>query len=105
MVNTWLGDMTRLHILRLNEALGALPHAASEAFTGLTHYMGQITPDPARAATMADAVMSRVVAREALTLAFDDVFRLMAYLFLATLVMVPFCKPPKLGVSAPVDAH
>eukprot|EP01035_Chromulina_nebulosa_P005411 gene5411-biopygen4564 len=57
--------------------------------------MGQVTPDPVRAATMADAVMTRIVGREALTLAFDDVFRLMAYLFLAALVMVPFCRPPK----------
>ncbi len=106
VVNTWLGDMTRLHALRLNEALGAIPRAAGEAFTGLSHYMSQITPDPARAATMADAVMSRVVGREALTLAFDDVFRLMAYLFLAALVMVPFCKPPRVASNAPpVEAH
>ncbi len=50
--------------------------------------------------------MSRVVAREALTLAFDDVFRLMAYLFLAALVMVPFCKPPRLGaIAPPAEAH
>jgi len=105
VVNTWLGDMTRLHALRLSEALGASPRAAGEAFAALTRYAGQITPDPARAALMADAVMTRIAGREALTLAFDDVFRLMAYLFLAALVLVPFCKPPRLGTKPAVDAH
>jgi DHA2 family multidrug resistance protein len=105
VVNTWLGDMTRLHALRLSEALGALPHAAGDAFGQLSHYMGQVTPDPSRAALMADAMMARIVGREALTLAFDDVFRLMAYLFLAALVMVPFCKPPRVGAKPPPDAH
>jgi DHA2 family multidrug resistance protein len=105
VVNTWLGDMTREHVLRLSEALGASPRAAGEAFAALTRYAGQITPDPARAALMADAVMTRIAGREALTLAFDDVFRLMAYLFLAALVLVPFCKPPSLGAKPPVDAH
>ena len=105
VVNTWLGDMTRLHVLRLSEALGASPRAAGEAFSALTRYAGQITPDPARAALMADAVMTRIAGREALTLAFDDVFRLMAYLFLAALVLVPFCKPPRLGTKPAVDAH
>jgi DHA2 family multidrug resistance protein len=105
VVNTWLGDMTRLHALRLSEALGASPRAAGEAFAALTRYAGQITPDPARAALMADAVMTRIAGREALTLAFDDVFRLMAYLFLAALVLVPFCRPPGLGAKPPIDAH
>ena len=105
VVNTWLGDMTRLHALRLSEALGALPRAAGDAFGQLNHFMGQVTPDPQRAALMADAMMTRVVGREALTLAFDDVFRLMAYLFLAALVMVPFCKPPKVGAKPPAETH
>ena len=53
---------------------------------------------------MADAIMGRIVGREALTLAFDDVFRLMAYLFIAALIMVPFCKPPPRNGPAP-DVH
>jgi len=42
---------------------------------------------------MAQALAGRIVQREALTLAFNDVFRLMALLFLAALVLVPFCRP------------
>lgn len=95
VVNTWLQDMTRLHILRLNEALGASARSAEGLITGLAAKFAQATPDPERARLMAESLMSRVVGREALTLAFDDVFRLMAYLFIAALVMVPFCRSPR----------
>ena len=54
---------------------------------------------------MAQAGFAQVVAREALTLAFNDVFRLMAWLFLAALVMVPFCRPAPASAAPPPDAH
>ena len=41
----------------------------------------------------ARAEFARVVGRYALTTAFDEVFRTMAWVFLAALIMVPFCKP------------
>jgi len=53
---------------------------------------------------VAEALVKQVVGREALTLAFDDVFRLMAYVFVAALVMVPLCRPPR-GMTSPTDAH
>jgi DHA2 family multidrug resistance protein len=33
------------------------------------------------------------------------VFRLMAWIFVGALVMVPFCKQSKSAGPAPVDAH
>lgn len=105
VVNTWLQDATRLHALRLSEALGRSPRSAVEAMTQLTRSIGRIVPDPHRAALMADATIARVVGRQALTLAFDDVFRMMSFLFIAALVIVPFCRPQPLGQAAPVDAH
>ena len=104
-VNTWLQDATRLHVLRLSEALGASAAAANDTAASLAHAIGQITPDPDRALLMAKAVMASVVGRHALTLAFDDVFRMMSFMFLAALVMVPFCKPPRPGAAPPPDAH
>lgn len=104
VVNTWLQDMTRLHALRLSEALGQSSRAAEEMVAGLVRGLSAYTPDPHQALLMADGILAKVVGREALTLAFDDVFRLMAYLFLAALVMVPFCKPPPIGGPVP-DAH
>jgi DHA2 family multidrug resistance protein len=105
VVNTWLQDNTRIHALRLSEALGVSAKAANNTAAALARDIGQITPDPQRALLMAQSEMSQIVARQSLTLAFDDVFRLMAYIFLAALIMVPFCKPPKPGTAPPPDAH
>ena len=105
LVNTWIGDNLRLHALRLSEALGRGGEAAGEAAANLTRNIGHYVSDPTLAAQMANGVLARIVGREALTLAFDDVFRLMSWIFLAALVMVPFCKPPPIGGPAPTDAH
>lgn len=104
VVNTWLQDATRLHALRLSEALGAGGAAAREAAAGLARGIARVTPDPHQAVLMTDAVLSRIVGRPALTLAFDDVFRMMSYLFVAALVMVPFCRPPP-HLAAPAAEH
>lgn len=97
VVNTWLQDNARLHALRLSEALGQSPGAAEQMVGQLTRGIGRVVGDVRRAALSADAIMAQVVGRQAVTLAFEDVFRLMSYLFLAALVMVPFCKPPPIG--------
>ncbi|WP_260582400.1 DHA2 family efflux MFS transporter permease subunit [Sphingopyxis sp. PET50] len=105
LVNTWLGDNMRLHALRLSEALGRSAETANEVAAGLAQHIGRYVSDPAVAQRMAEGTLGRLVSREALTLAFDDVFRLMSYFFLAALLMVPFCKPPPIGDPAPKDAH
>ena len=94
LANTWLQDSMRLHVLRLSEALGASGEAAREAAAQLAAGIGRITPDPEQAMLMADAILARIVGRQALALAFEDVFRMMSYLFITALLMVPFCKPP-----------
>jgi len=105
VTTTWLQDMSRLHTLRLAESLGNAPRAATDAVAGLARQVGAVTPDPAHALLTAQALMGRIVGREALTLAFDDVFRLMAWLFVAALVLVPLCRPPKQAAAGPVEAH
>jgi DHA2 family multidrug resistance protein len=105
VVNTWLQDGTRLHALRLGEALGSTGQGAREAVAALARRAGEFTHDPDRALLMAQAVLGQVVGREALTLAFNDVFRTMAWLFIAALILVPFCRPPKQAGTGPVEAH
>jgi DHA2 family multidrug resistance protein len=106
VVNTLLGDQARIHAARLGEGLGAADGAARDFAEGLTQYISTFTTDAAQALLMAQGEMARIAGRQALTLAFDEVFRLMAWMFLAALIMVPFCRPPPLpGASAPVDAH
>ncbi|KQS03337.1 MFS transporter [Sphingomonas sp. Leaf357] len=105
LVNTWLQDWTRLHALRLSETLGTMPRMASDTVAEVARRIAATTPDPDRALAMAQAMFGQIVGREALTLAFNDVFRTMAWLFIAALVMVPFCRPPKQVGSATIEAH
>jgi DHA2 family multidrug resistance protein len=103
MVNVWLTDQARLHTLRLSEALGVQGRIAGETLTALAARFGAVTSDPAHAMLMARGEFAAVVSRQALTLGFADVFRLMALMFLAALILVPFCRPARAAVAA--DAH
>jgi DHA2 family multidrug resistance protein len=106
-VNTWLGDHARTAAARFGESLGASPEGARQLLAGLAERFGALTPDPHQALLMAQSVMGRVVEREALTLAFDDVFRLMSWMFVAALIMVPFTRAPAPDAkpAGPVEAH
>lgn len=105
VTNTLLQDHTHIASLRLGEALshGAVP--ANDLLASIAQRMATLDPDPRQAMLAAQGLFARVVGREALTLAFNDVFRLMAWLFVVALVMVPFCRPPKNAASPPPDAH
>ena len=104
VVNVWLTDQTRIHAARLGETLGESGRAAPAYLATLTRGFGAMTSDPARAVALAQAQLGRLVGRQALSLGFEEVFRLMAFLFLAALVLVPLCRPTP-TVAAPVDAH
>jgi DHA2 family multidrug resistance protein len=95
MVNTWLADNTRLHVQRFGEAMGQPHSRAAELVADLTTQISRTSSDSTQALLMAQGELARVVARQALTLAFNDVFRLMAWIFVVALVMAPFCRPPR----------
>jgi DHA2 family multidrug resistance protein len=105
VVNTWLQDNTRIQALRFGEALAQSGRAAQDAVVALASRLSTVTPDPAHAKLMAQALFGRIVEREATVVAFDEVFRLMSWMFLAALVLVPFCRPAKQAAPTPVDAH
>ncbi len=104
-VNTWLGDAARTQAAAFGAALGEPGRAAQDMITATADRMAAATPDPARALAMAQATFGRVVGQQALTIAFDEVFRTMAWLFVAALVMVPFCRVPKAAAATPVEVH
>jgi DHA2 family multidrug resistance protein len=104
VVNTWLQDNTRIAAARMGEALGSGGQQAGETLAVLTAKVATVVPDPAKAALTAQAILGRVVGREALTLAFDDVFHVMAWMFLAALVLVPFCRPAPANQLPPPEA-
>ncbi len=104
-VNTWLADNARIQSARMGETLGE-PGRRVTAFTAaLAHRIGGAAGDPRQALMLAKGELAQLVGRYALTSSFDEVFRMMAWLFLAALVMVPFCRPAPLPGAAPVDAH
>ena len=104
VVNTWLQDFGRVHALRFSEAMSAAPDQAGAVLSGLTADISRATPDAAHALILAQGEMARVVGREATVLAFDDIYRLMAWAFIAALVIVPFCKPAPGAISAGANA-
>jgi DHA2 family multidrug resistance protein len=105
VVNTWLQDQSRIHVARFGESLGESGRHVGEVVAQLAGRIGQLTADSSHALLMAQGELGRLVSRTALTLAFDDVFRLMAWMFVAALLLVPFCRTPPHAPAAPLDAH
>jgi len=93
VVNTWLQDQARIHNARFGETLGEAGRHASEMIAALAARLSTYVTDPQLALLMAKARFSQIVSREAMTLAFGEVFQVMAWMFLAALIMVPFCRP------------
>ncbi len=106
-VNTWLQDDARIAAARFGEALGQFDNGARALIAQLTASFQGTGGDALQDELLAKSLFAREVGKQALTLAFDDVFRLMAFMFVAALIFVPFCKPPKAPVApaALVEAH
>ncbi|HEY4211063.1 MAG TPA: DHA2 family efflux MFS transporter permease subunit [Steroidobacteraceae bacterium] len=105
VVNTWLQDNARIEAARIGESLGHNPHVATDTVSQLTQQLAQTTPDPDHATLLAKQLFSVLVGRHSLTLAFNDVFRLMAWMFVVALILVPFCRPARAAAATPVEAH
>jgi DHA2 family multidrug resistance protein len=105
VVNTWLQDETRFHVARFGESLGEAARNAPDTIAELAARIGGTTADASHALLVAQAEVAHVVARASLTLAFNDVFRLMAWMFIAALVLVPLCRPAATTAAVPAEAH
>ena len=90
-VNTWLIDFSRLHAASLTAGVGRSSDAAASLLTGLATRFGQSGIEPSRGGDIAAQTLMQNLTTQALTLAFDDVFRLTAWIFAACLLLVPFC--------------
>ena len=105
VVNTWLQDQTRIHVARMGESLGEAGRSAPDVVAALAARIGAVTSDSAHALLMAQGELGRLAERIALTLAFNEVFRQMAWLFIAALLLVPFCKTAPAVSAAAIEAH
>jgi MFS transporter, DHA2 family, multidrug resistance protein len=101
LTTTWLQDWTRVQTARFGEALGEAARRAPDFMVELAGRLGQTTPDQGGALQLARGEFARLVARAALTQAFDQVWLVMAFVFVGALVLVPFCKAPRRPAAAP----
>jgi MFS transporter, DHA2 family, multidrug resistance protein len=93
VVNTWLQDQTRIHVARLGEALGEGGRQGADFVSAFAQRVQQYTPDPAHAVAIAQGEFAKLAAKASLTLAFNEVFSLMSWMFIGALILVPFCRP------------
>jgi DHA2 family multidrug resistance protein len=88
-VTTWLQDNARIHGEWFGEALS---NANTSALAHAAERIAHTTADVAHAKLVVSAEVAQFVMQQAMTLAFDDVFLVMAGVFCVALVLVPFCK-------------
>lgn len=105
VVNTWLQDATRIATARIGEALGHHGVHAPDVLAALAQSHLSRLGDMNEAGLLARAELGRVVGRYGLTLAFNEVFRTMAWVFLLALIMVPFCRPAPQSAPVVTDSH
>lgn len=91
VVNTGLIGFAQLHGALILQALGRGGETSS-ALASLATRFGAAGMGPLQGGEFAVRVASDRIAAQALTLAFDDVFRLSAWIFLGCLVILPFCR-------------
>jgi DHA2 family multidrug resistance protein len=94
-VTTWLQDNTRIQLARLSESLGEPSRVISDFIASFAQLASQYTTDAAQSLLVSQAELARFATRDALTLAFNDAFRLMSWMFLAALLIVPLCRPAR----------
>jgi DHA2 family multidrug resistance protein len=89
LVTTWLQDFGRIHGERFGEAMS---NANSPALSHVLARLAQYGADANHARLVLEGELAQFVTQQSLTLAFEDVYMLMGGLFVAGLLLVPFCK-------------
>ena len=103
ILTTLLNKRTDLHIARLHEAVNWAHSAATERLATLTDGFSTVLgADASRQALM---VMQNTVRREALVMAFSDVFLIVAVLFVAVVLLVPLARKPRTAAVAEAGGH
>jgi len=91
-VNTWLIEFSRVHAASLLQSVGKGSDSATTLMTDLAIRFGQNGLDLSSVRGAAAQTLVQGVRVQALALAFDDVFRLTAWIFAGCLILVPFCR-------------
>jgi DHA2 family multidrug resistance protein len=103
-VNTWLNDRTNHHWSRLTEHLTTANPRLQAWLHHVTGHLGTTAADPSLIEHRSLAMLGQTIRREAVTMAFADVFYLMTLLFIAAMIFVPLLHRPKLASEAAKEA-
>jgi DHA2 family multidrug resistance protein len=102
MINTMLNNRWDLHLERLREAVTWSRDAATERLAALTQSFAASVGTAAEQSAL--TTLAKIVRREAMVMAFSDVFLILAFVFFLSLVVIPFAKRPQ-PLAADVAAH
>jgi DHA2 family multidrug resistance protein len=91
IINTLINNRTDLHLARLHEQVTWASATAVERLATITQGFSALGPDAERAALKQLALLVR---REAVVMAFADVFYLLTFLFAAMLLALPLMTRP-----------
>jgi DHA2 family multidrug resistance protein len=99
LINTFLNSRTDLHIARLHEAVAAGRQVAEENLAMLTQRFADYGD---AAESMALALMNQRAHKQALVMAFGDIFLALTFVFATLVVLALFMRKP--GQAAPDGA-
>ena len=98
---TWIQDNVRINAQRFSESMS---NANASHLAHAVARMSSRTVDAMHARLMLDGELVQIVGAQALTLAFRDIFLIMAAMFVIALALVPFAKTAILS-DTPVSEH
>src|SRR5262249_24633862 len=101
-VTTWLQDYGRIHGERFGEALA---HADTSGLASASARISSLTSDPSHAHMILQGEITQFVTQQSLSQAFQDVFFLIAALFVTALVIIPLSRPALFTDAPRAEAH
>ena len=105
-INTWLNGRTNKHWHDLAGNMTTADPQAQAWLERVTTHFASAGADLVVSHARAVALLAQTMRREAVTMAFADVFYLMAALFVGALIFIPLLKPAKsLSAEGQKEAH
>ncbi len=101
-IDTLLDRRIDFHVDHLRAALDPARAVVAERFAGLQAWLADTLADPERIPRVGLVLLRRLIQREALVLAFDDVFLAMAAVFFLGLLLMPLVR--RVGHGGLADA-
>ena len=96
-INTVMIDRAALHLNRLGDNLNPAHPLVQDTLDGLAARFDGLVADPSAAAAK---LLANMVQREAMVLTFNDLFLVMAGVFLSALLFMPLVRKPAQAVAA-----